>query len=157
MARAKEKFHLPADAPVASCYEAGRDGFWLHRFLVAHGISNRVVDSSSIEVNRRARRAKSDGLDVGKLLTMLIRHCQGESDVWRVVRVPTPYDEDQRQLHRELLALKVESTKHVNRIKGLLASCGLTVEVDDTLPALLPELRSWDNKINYPGLTESGS
>ena len=68
LARAKEKFHLPADAPVASCYEAGRDGFWLHRFLVAHGISNRVVDSSSIEVNRRARRAKSDGLDVGKLL-----------------------------------------------------------------------------------------
>jgi len=109
LARAKEKFHLPADAPVASCYEAGRDGFWLHRFLVAHGISNRVVDSSSIEVNRRARRAKSDGLD------------------------------------RELLALKVESTKHVNRIKGLLASCGLTVEVDDTLPTLLAELRSWDD------------
>ena len=112
---------------------------------MAHGISNRVVDSSSIEVNRRARRAKSDGLDVGKLLTMLIRHCQGEEDVWRVVRVPTPDDEDQRQLHRELLALKVESTKHVNRIKGLLASCGLTVEVDDTLPTLLPELRSWDD------------
>ena len=145
LARAKEKFHLPADGPVASCYEAGRDGFWLHRFLVAHGISNRVVDSSSIEVNRRARRAKSDGLDVGKLLTMLIRDCQGENDVWRVVRVPTPYDEDQRQLHRELLALKVESTKHVNRIKGLLASCGLTVEVDDALHTLLPELRSWDD------------
>jgi len=145
LARAKEKFHLPADGPVASCYEAGRDGFWLHRFLVAHGIGNRVVDSSSIEVNRRARRAKSDGLDVGKLLTMLIRDCQGENDVWRVVRVPTPYDEDQRQLHRELLALKVESTKHVNRIKGLLASCGLTVEVDDALHTLLPELRSWDD------------
>jgi len=96
-------------------------------------------------VNRRARRAKSDGLDVGKLLTMLIRDCQGENDVWRVVRVPTPYDEDQRQLHRELLALKVESTKHVNRIKGLLASCGLTVEVDDALHTLLPELRSWDD------------
>jgi transposase len=145
LARAKEKFRLPADAPVASCYEAGRDGFWLHRFLVAHGIGNRVIDSSSIEVNRRARRAKSDGLDVGKLLTMLIRDCQGEEGVWRVVRVPTPDDEDQRQLHRELLALKVESTRHVNRIKGLLASRGLAVEVDDALPALLPALRSWDD------------
>ena len=59
--------------------------------------------------------------------------------------MPTPDDEDQRQLHRELLALKVESTRHANRIKGLLASCGLAVEVDDTLPALLAELRSWDD------------
>jgi len=143
--RAKEKFRLPADAPVASCYEAGRDGFWLHRFLVAHGLGNRVVDSSSIEVNRRARRAKSDGLDVGKLLTMLIRHCQGEEDVWRTVRVPTPYDEDQRQLHRELRALKVESTRHVNRIKGLLASYGMAVEVDDSFLEHLSELRSWDD------------
>jgi transposase len=145
LARAKEKFRLPANAPVASCYEAGRDGFWLHRFLVAYGVGNRVVDSSSIEVNRRARRAKSDGLDVGKLLTMLIRHCQGEEDVWRIVRVPTPYDEDQRQLHRELRALKVESTRHVNRIKGLLASCGMAVEVDDSFLGHLSELRSWDD------------
>jgi transposase len=145
LARAKEKFRLPADALVASCYEAGRDGFWLHRFLVAHGVGNRVVDSSSIEVNRRARRAKSDGLDVGKLLTMLIRHCRGEEDVWRTVRVPTSYDEDQRQLHRELRALKVESTRHVNRIKGLLASCGMAVEVDDSFLEYLSELRSWDD------------
>ena len=96
IARAKERFRLPADAVVASCYEAGRDGFWLHRFLVARGIRSRVVDSASIEVNRRAQRAKSDGLDVAKLLAMLIREDQGETDVWRTVRVPTPQDEDMR-------------------------------------------------------------
>jgi len=144
IALAKERFQLPADATVASCYEAGRDGFWLHRFLVAQGIRNRVVDSASIEVNRRARRAKSDGLDVGKLLAMLIREDQGETDVWRVVRVPTPQDEDLRQLHREMQALNVETTLHINRIKGLLAGRGVAVEVDESLPEHLAEVRLWD-------------
>jgi transposase len=152
IARAKERFRLPADAPVASCYEAGRDGFWLHRFLLAQGIHNRLVDSASIEVNRRARRAKSDGLDVGKLLTMLIRSEQGEPDVWHVVRVPTPEEEDQRQLHREALALNVESTRHVNRVKGLLASCGLALEVDETLPERLAAARLWDGTPLPPDL-----
>lgn len=142
--RAKEKLHLPLEAPVVCCYEAGRDGFWLHRFLLAQGIDNRVVDSASIEVNRRFRRAKSDGLDVGKLLSMLIREHQGEPGVWRIVRPPSVDDEDQRQLHRELIALNMESTRHVNRIKGLLASCGLALEVDDEVPQRLPELRLWD-------------
>ena len=64
---AKKRFGLPEDAPVLCCYEAGRDGFWLHRFLLAHGVQNQVVDSSSIEVNRRQRRAKSDRLDAVKL------------------------------------------------------------------------------------------
>src|SRR6266567_1311553 len=73
IAHAKRRLGLPDTAPVVSCYEAGREGFWLHRYLQAHGITNHVVDSSSIEVNRRKRRAKSDGLDVRKLLTMLIR------------------------------------------------------------------------------------
>lgn len=145
IASAKQRFRLPADATVASCYEAGRDGFWLHRFLVAHGIRNRVVDSASIEVNRRARRAKSDGLDVAKLLGMLIREDQGETDVWRIVRVPTPHDEDLRQLHREMQALNIENTLHINRIKGLLAGCGLAAEVDDSLPDRLAEARLWDN------------
>jgi transposase len=142
--RAKRRFGLPADAPVVSCYEAGRDGFWLDRYLAARGIANRIVDSASIEVNRRARRAKSDGLDAAKLLSMLIREHQGELDVWRIVRTPTPDDEDARQLHRELAALKTESTRHVNRIKGLLASCGLAAEVDDDLPTTLATLRQWD-------------
>ena len=75
---AKQRFHLPAEAPVKSCYEAGRDGFWLHRCLLANGINNQIVDSSSIEVNRRARRTKTDSMDVTKLLTMLIRY-----HIWR--------------------------------------------------------------------------
>ena len=75
IAKAKQRFQLPADAPVKSCYEAGRDGFWLHRHLTANGVENGVVDSSaSIEVNRRQRRAKSDGLDAGKLLNLLLRY-----------------------------------------------------------------------------------
>ena len=67
---AKQRLGLPANAPVVSCYEAGRDGFWLHRFLVAHGVENLVVDSASIEVNRRKRRAKSDRIDLVALLDL---------------------------------------------------------------------------------------
>jgi len=89
VAQAKRRFGLPETAPVVSGYEAGREGFWLHRFVRAHGITNHVVDSSSIGVNRRKRRAKSDGLDVRKLLTMLIRSHHGERGVWRVVNVPS--------------------------------------------------------------------
>jgi transposase len=85
---AKARFGLPVDAPVQSCYEAGRDGFWLHRWLTARGVANMVVESSSIEVNRRARRAKTDRLDVGKLLALLLRFLGGERKVWSVVHVP---------------------------------------------------------------------
>ena len=70
--RARKKFGLPDEASGVSCYEAGRDGFWLHRYLSHADVCNHVVDSSSIEVNRRQRRAKSDRLDAAKLLTMLI-------------------------------------------------------------------------------------
>ena len=89
MAQARQRFALPASARVVSCYEAGRDGFWIHRALTALGIANRVVDSASIEVNRRARRAKTDRLDALKLVTMLVRVCGGEPRVWREVHVPT--------------------------------------------------------------------
>ena len=80
----KARFGLPREAPVRSCYEAGRDGFWLHRWLSAHAVENVVVDSASIEVNRRARRAKTDRLDVGKVLALLLRWLGGErrSGVW---------------------------------------------------------------------------
>ena len=87
--KAKLRFGLPANAPVVSCYEAGRDGFWLHRFLLHQGIQNIVVDSASIEVSRRKRRAKSDRLDAIKLVSMLIRWNNGERKVWSVVHVPT--------------------------------------------------------------------
>ena len=75
--RARRRFGLLDGAPVRSCYEAGRDGFWLHRLLASRGIDNAVVDSSSIEVNRRARRAKSDAIDVTKLLSLLMRYHNG--------------------------------------------------------------------------------
>lgn len=126
---AKKRFGLPTDAPVMSCYEAGRDGFWIHRFLIAQGVRNHVVDSASIEVNRRKRRAKTDRIDVGKLLTMLIRSAQGERKIWSVVNPPGAEQEDQRQLHRDLMALKRERTHHINRIKGLLASQGVKMAI----------------------------
>jgi transposase len=89
IARAKRRFGLPMEARVLSCYEAGRDGFWVHRYLVQLGVRNLVVDSSSIKVNRRARRAKTDKMDLGKLLLMLMRYDNGERKVWSVVRAST--------------------------------------------------------------------
>src|SRR5437899_3303559 len=87
IAQAQRRLGLPETAPVVSCYEAGREGFWLHRFLQGHGITNPVVDSSAIEINRRRRRAKSDGLDVRKLLSMLMRYHHGERHVCQVVKI----------------------------------------------------------------------
>jgi transposase len=120
VAKARERCGLPAQARVHSCYEAGRDGWWLHRWLVAQGIHNIVVDSTSIEVNRRARRAKSDRLDGDKLLQMLMRYHGGERRVWSVLREPTLQQEDERRLHRELERLAKERNAHTNRIAALL-------------------------------------
>jgi transposase len=145
-AKAKTRLGLPADAPVRSCYEAGRDGFWLHRWLRRQEVDNVVVDSASIEVNRRSRRAKSDHLDAAKLVQMLARYVGGEKKIWSVVRVPSELDEDQRQLHRDLQQLKREQTEHSNRIKGLLASQGLDATVNAKFDERVPELRTWDGK-----------
>jgi transposase len=153
IAQAKKRFGLAADAPVLSCYEAGRDGFWLHRFLTSVGVHNLIVDSASIEVNRRKRRAKSDQLDARKLLSMLLRHHGGEQKVWSVVRVPSAGAEDDRQWHRDLEELKDERTGHTNRIKGLLASQGLELlQVNDTLPDWLQQVRLWDGSAVPPEL-----
>ncbi len=141
---ARQRFGLPGDAPVLSCYEAGRDGFWIHRYLEANGIQNLVVDPASIEVSRRARRRKTDKRDVNKLVAMLIRYQSGERKVWRVVHVPSRQAEDARQLHRELLTLKTERTRHINRLKGLLISQGVSVAVRTNLPDLLESIRLWD-------------
>jgi len=147
IAKAKERFGLPDNAQVISCYEAGRDGFWLHRYLTSQGITNNVVDSSSIEVKRHGRRCKTDRVDAGKLLSMLIRWHHGEKKVWSVVQVPSVTDEDRRQLHRDLLELKAERTQHTNRMKGLLAGCGLAVpKVDQDFAEVLEELRQWDDQ-----------
>jgi transposase len=123
--KAKARLGLAGAVKVKCCYEAGRDGFWVHRFLSEAGIENIVVDSSSIEVSRRQRRAKTDRLDAGKLLSMLIRHCGGEREVWQVLRVPTRAEEDARRMHRELECLGREHTRHTNRIGSLLALHGL--------------------------------
>ena len=152
VAHAKARFGLCATAPVVSCDEAGREGFWLHRFLQAQGISNYVVDSSSIEVNRRKRRAKSDGLDVRKLLSMLMRYQHGERQVWQVVKVPSVEAEDQRHLHRDLETLKQERASTTTRIQGLLSSQGLRVTSLTTLPEQLDALRLWDGSPIPPGL-----
>ncbi len=137
----KERLGLAPDCRVVSCYEAGRDGFWLHRFLVAHGVENLVVDSSSIEVSRRKRRAKTDRLDGESLLDLLLRHRAGSrKKVWSVVRVPTLEQEDRRHLHRELLSAKRDRTRVTNRMKGLLANHGLTLEPKRNVPAQLVAL-----------------
>lgn len=149
---AKKRFHLPETTVVISCYEAGRDGFWLHRYLISQGIINMVVDSSSIEVKRRARRNKTDKLDARKLLNMLIRYHNGEYKVWSVVKVPGIAIEDYRQLHRELSSLKKERTQHINRIKGLLASQGITLSVTTAFEDHLPKLRLWDGRPVSPYL-----
>ena len=149
---AKERFGLPGSAAVFSCYEAGRDGFWLHRYLKANGVTDLVVDSASIEVNRRKRRAKTDRMDVGKLLTMLMRYHQGEKKVWSIVHVPSPEEEDQRQLHRELMALTAERTRHINRIKGLLASQGVVLPVKADFLSQLEAVQLWDGSKLLVGL-----
>ena len=115
---------LAAHAPVESCYEAGRDGFWIHRAVTQLGLRNRVVDAASIEVNRRARRAKTDRLDALKLVRMLVRVCYGERRVWSEVRVPTVADEAGRQVSRERTALTQEQTRLVNQMRGWLATWG---------------------------------
>jgi len=145
IALAKTRFDLPPDAPVVSCYEAGRDGFWIHRWLTAEGVGNYVIDSSSIEVNRKQRRAKSDRLDAGALVRLLVRYELGEKKSFSVVRVPGEADEDQRQLHRELSALKDERTSLVNQLKGLLYSQGLRLPtVNAQFPEWLSHARCWD-------------
>lgn len=142
---AKKRFKLAETSGVVSCYEAGRDGFWLHRYLVKKGIKNSVVDSSSIEVNRRKRRAKADSLDVEQLLRLLVRYQYGETKVWSVVQVPAPEDEDRRQLHRELSTLKKEKGRTTNQIRGLLASQGIRLEGEvDLSGERLDKMRLWD-------------
>ena len=144
---AKRRFGLQDEAPVMSCYEAGRDGFWLHRALTFIGATNLVVDSASIDRNSRARQVKSDRLDTEALLNKLCRHAAGERGVWSVINVPEAEDEDRRLLHRELFTIRREHARAVNRIKGLLALYGIGFG-GRGLPRVMPlqaELRMWNN------------
>src|SRR5882762_10983839 len=108
-----------------SCYEAGYDGFWLHRLLEAHGVRNHVIDPASLQVDRRMRRVKTDRIDTERLLRSLIAYLRSEPKVWSVVRVPSIAEEDARRLHRERDRLVSERVQHVNRIKGLCALQGI--------------------------------
>jgi transposase len=148
--KAKQRFRLPEEAPVISGYEAGRDGFWLQLWFVTQGVANCVVDSASIEVNRRHRRAKTDRLEVQKLLTMLMRHVAGERKVWSVVRVPRVEEEDRRQLHRALVTTKQDRTRVIHRIKGLLASHGLVMPPNGDFQQQLASLRLWEGWLPAP-------
>jgi transposase len=152
VAAAKQRFQLGAEAAVSSCYEAGRDAFWLHRWAIAQGWTNAVVDSSSIEVNRRARRAKTDGLDVIGLLRLLARAVAGEARVWRVVRVPSDREEDARHLHRTRETLQRERTRVINRLDALLTTQGVTVPVRGNFLAHVAAARRWDGTPLPPGL-----
>lgn len=142
--RARVRFELPKNHRVVCCYEAGRDGFWLHRKLSNDGFESIVVDPASIEVNRRRRRAKTDRIDVRMLMNRLIRHHLGEPGVWSVVHVPGVDDEDARELHRELQTLQKEINQHRHRITSLLVKQGVTVEITKTLPDQLKHVRLWD-------------
>jgi transposase len=143
---AKRRFGLAPGVQMVSCYEAGRCGFWPHRALERIGIRNFVVDSSSIEVNRRQRRAKTDRLDAMKLVLMLARYLCGDNRVWSVVRVPEPMDEDFRQLQRHIITVTRERARTTNRLKGLLATQGATWGGD------LSQVRCWDGNPLPPGL-----
>jgi len=153
IARAKVRLKLAADTPVISCYEAGRDGFWLHRYLVAQGITNHVADSSSIEVNRRARRAKTDRLDLAGLLNLRARYLHGDRRVWHVVRVPSVEEEDARHLHRTWEAVQQDRTRLINRLKGLLTTVGVRVRLDVDFLTRLQTARLWDGAPLPDGIT----
>lgn len=144
--KARQRFKMSADVPVYSCYEAGRDGFWIHRFLESEGLHNVVVDSSSIEVNRRFRRVKSDRIDADKLLTMLIRYINGEQKLWGVLHIPTVEQEDVRRLNREIERLKKERTAHTNRIRSLLVLHGIQLGVGRYFLKNLEKVTQWDGK-----------
>jgi transposase len=124
VAKTRDRFEVDESIELRTCYEAGRDGFWIDRELKKRGIQNIIVDPSSIEVSRRARRAKTDTLDAIGLVEKLLKHLRGEKKVWQVVRVPTVAEEDARRLHRERERLTKERTGHITRVKSLLALVG---------------------------------
>lgn len=123
MRAAAARFGGPAQ--ILSCYEAGYDGHWLHRWLTEQGVISYVVDPSSIEVNRRARQAKTDGIDVARLMRAFLAFLRGEPRVCSMLRVPTLEQEDRKRLNRERDRLLKERIQHTNRITGLLHGQGI--------------------------------
>lgn len=150
--RARKVLKLSPDTPTVACYEAGRDGFWIQRALDPQGIRVLVIDPASVEMPRRFRRAKTDKLDGKKLLRILRRLIAGEEDVCRVCQLPSPEQEDQRQLHRELLTWRKKRTAQNNRIIGLLVAQGVRTPVNRTLRERLDDLRTGDGRALPPML-----
>ena len=144
---AKQAFGLDDEATVVSCYEAGRDAFWVHRCLVSMGIESHVVEPSSIEVNRKRRRAKTDRIDAQKILNALLRFKSGDRFACRMIRIPDAESEDMRNLNREMRTIKTEKTAHVNRIRSLLTAQGITeVKFNRDFPAFLDQAHSADGR-----------
>ena len=134
---AKHKLDCATDCQVVSCYEAGRDGFWINRALVADGINNWVLDSASIEVSRRKKQVKTDRVGVIALLRLLMRYMGGEKQALPTIRVPTVAEEDDRRLNRERDRLLKERGAHSARIKSLLITHGIVLEKLTQLPRQL--------------------
>jgi len=139
---AKTKLSCTTECKVVSCYEAGRDGFWIHRSLTADGIENYVLDSASIEVSRRRKKVKTDRVDVVALLRLLMRYINGEKEAMHAIRIPTVEAEDQRRLNRERDRLIKERGAHSARIKSLLIVHGIRLEKMSDLPLLLPTAKA---------------
>lgn len=141
---------------VLTCYEAGLDGHWLHRWLSDNGIINYEIDASSIEVKRRARRAKTDRIDLAQLMRAFQAYLRGEPDVCSMVRVPTPEEEDRKRRTRERERLLQERTAHTNRIRGLLHGQGIR----DAMPLKagfltdLDQMRTGDGRALPPHLRD---
>jgi len=135
---AQAYFQLPEDVLVIFCYEAGRDGFYPYRRLLAMGYQVWVIDSASIEVSRHRRRAKSDGIDAEKLLELMRRQAGGEQRALRIVNVPSVEEEDQRGLPREREALLHDRQRVLNRIESLLFAQGYR-----EVPPCAAALKAW--------------
>jgi transposase len=153
-ARARVAHALGEAVEVISCYEAGRDGFWLDRLLSEHAICNHVIDAASIHVSRRARRAKTDRLDAETLVRVLMAYCRGERKACSMVRVPSVEEEDAKRQTRERDRLVTARTGHVNRIKGLLMMQGIRNinPMRSDFPVRLSSARTGDGRMIGPGL-----
>jgi transposase len=152
--KAKQGYRQSNGVRIRSCYEAGLDGFWLHRYLEKAGIENMVVDPSSMEVDRRVRRVKTDRLDAQHLLRHLIQYHQGDRGVWKVLHIPNEEDEDRRHLHRQYKSFQRDRGRHRNRIYGLLKTQGVELPISSDFLEELERARKWDGQGLPPGLQE---
>jgi transposase len=153
LARARRHWGVVATMPVRTCYEAGREGFWVHRALTALGYHNVVLDAASIERDRRAKVVKTDRVDAERLLELLVAGTEGRKRL-RAVRVPSAAEEDARHADRELATQKVVRTRLLNRIAGLLGTQGIRVRWTATRPVDVEALRDWAGAPLGPGLRD---